>query len=191
VILVTVGTHHQPFTRLIRALRSLPSDELVVQYGHSPPPAWGSAQQAVPFLAYDQLAALMDAADVVVTHAGVGSVLTALRMGHTPIVVPRLARFNEHVDDHQVELTQTLEETGRVIAVWEIDELASSVASVPPRTEVRSNGTAERLHAAVRMACLGDLGDQRPEDLEQAPDGAPELVGLRDALATSGTELPA
>jgi UDP-N-acetylglucosamine transferase subunit ALG13 len=191
VILVTVGTHHQPFARLIRALPTLPARDVVVQYGHSPPPAWRSAREAVPFLAYDQLAALMDAADVVVTHAGVGSVLTALRMGHTPIVVPRLARFDEHVDDHQVELTQTLEETGRVIAVWEIDELASSVASVPPRTEVRSNGTAERLHAAVRMACLGDLGDQRPEDLEQAPDGAPELVGLRDALATSGTEVPA
>jgi UDP-N-acetylglucosamine transferase subunit ALG13 len=191
VILVTVGTHHQPFTRLIRALPTLPSRDAVVQYGHSPPPAWRSAREAVPFLAYDQLAALMDAADVVVTHAGVGSVLTALRMGHTPIVVPRLARFDEHVDDHQIELTQTLEETGRVIAVWEIDELASSVASVPPRTEVRSTGTAEPLHAAVRMACLGDLGDQRPEHLEQAPDGAAELVGLRDALASSGTELPA
>jgi UDP-N-acetylglucosamine transferase subunit ALG13 len=154
VILVTVGTHHQPFTRLIRALRSLPSDELVVQYGHSPPPAWGSARQAVPFLAYDQLAALMDAADVVVTHAGVGSVLTALRMGHTPIVVPRLERFDEHVDDHQVELTQSLEETGRVIAVWETDELASTVASVPARGEALAIPNAEPLHVAVRTACL-------------------------------------
>ena len=154
MIFVTVGTHHQPFTRLIDALVDLPSDELVVQYGHSPAPASRSAGQATAFLAYDALAALMDASEVVVTHAGVGSVLTALRMGHTPIVVPRLERFGEHVDDHQVELTQTLEETGRVIAVWETDELASAVASVPRRGEALASQSAEPLHAAVRTACL-------------------------------------
>ena len=191
MILVTVGTHHQPFTRLIGALRSLPSDELVVQYGHSPAPAWRSAWQAVPFLAYDRLAALMDASDVVVTHAGVGSVLTALRMGHTPIVVPRLARFGEHVDDHQAELTETLADTGRVIAVWEMDELASALVSVPPRVEARSSASAETLHAAVRSACLGDLGDQRPEDVQQAGNGAVQVEGFGDTLPRPATELPA
>jgi UDP-N-acetylglucosamine transferase subunit ALG13 len=189
VILVTVGTHHQPFTRLIRALPTLPGDELVVQYGHSPPPARRSARDAIPFLAYDRLAALMDAADVVVTHAGVGSVLTALRMGHTPIVVPRLERFDEHVDDHQVELTQTLEETGRVIAVWEMDELASTVASVPPRGKALTTRSAEPLHAAVRTACLGELGDQRPDDVEEAGDGAVQLEGVRHTLTRLATQL--
>jgi UDP-N-acetylglucosamine transferase subunit ALG13 len=189
VIVVTVGTHHQPFTRLIRALPSLPSDELVVQYGHSPSPPRRSAREAIPFLAYDRLAALMDAADVVVTHAGVGSVLTALRMGHTPIVVPRLERFDEHVDDHQVELTQSLEETGRVIAVWEMAELASAVASVPPRGEAHANGSAEPLHDAVRSACLGDLSDQRPEHVQQPPNGAAEFEGFRHTLARLATQL--
>jgi UDP-N-acetylglucosamine transferase subunit ALG13 len=188
VILVTVGTHHQPFTRLIQAVPTLPSDELVVQYGHSPAPARRSAREAIPFLAYDRLAALMDAADVVVTHAGVGSVLTAVRMGHTPIVVPRLERFDEHVDDHQVELTQTLEETGRVIAVWEMDDLAATVASVPPRGEACVTGSAD-LHTAVRDACLGDLGNQRTEDVQQAGDGAVELEGVRHTLARLATQL--
>jgi UDP-N-acetylglucosamine transferase subunit ALG13 len=191
VILVTVGTHHQPFTRLIGALRSLPSDELVVQYGHSMPPAWRSARQAVPFLDYDRLAALMDAADAVVTHAGVGSVLTALRMGHTPIVVPRLEQFGEHVDDHQAEFTQTLEETGRIMAVWEVDQLASAIASVPPRVKARSAASAETLHAAVRSACLGDLSDQRPEDVAQAGNAGVQLEGFGDTLARPATELPA
>jgi UDP-N-acetylglucosamine transferase subunit ALG13 len=189
VILVTVGTHHQPFTRLIGALRNLPSDELVVQYGHSPPPARHSAQEAVPFLDYDRLAALMDTADVVVTHAGVGTVLTALRMGHTPILVPRLERFAEHVDDHQAELTEMLEGTSRVIAVWDMDELAPAVASVPPRAETTATGSAEPLHAAVRAACLGDLGDQRPENVQQAGDGAVQLKGFRHTLARLAAEL--
>jgi UDP-N-acetylglucosamine transferase subunit ALG13 len=153
VILVTVGTHHQPFTRLIDALTMLPGDEVVVQYGHSPPPPSVAVAESVAFLAYDDLAARMDAADAVVTHAGVGSILTAMRMGHTPIVVPRRRRLGEHVDDHQIELTRALEETGRVLAVWEVDRLPAALAALPARGQVHASQSAAALHAAVRAAC--------------------------------------
>jgi UDP-N-acetylglucosamine transferase subunit ALG13 len=153
VIFVTVGTHHQPLGRLIEALGDLPADQLMVQYGHSPSPAPGTVHEAVPFLAYDELVAHMDAADVVITHAGVGSVLTAMRMGHTPLVVARRKQFGEHVDDHQVELTRVLEQTGRVVAVWEMNRLAAAVESLPPRGQVTASSNADSLHAAVRAAC--------------------------------------
>jgi UDP-N-acetylglucosamine transferase subunit ALG13 len=110
-------------------------------------------RESVAFLAYDELAEKMNAADAVVTHAGVGSILTALRMGHTPVVVPRLRRFGEHVDDHQVELTRDLAATGRVVAVWEMAQLAPAVASLPLRGQARATRNADALHAAVRAAC--------------------------------------
>ena len=65
---------------------------------------------------FDVLNAQMRDADVVVTHAGVGSVLCARQAGHVPVVVPRLHRLDEHVDDHQVELVAALGADGHVIA---------------------------------------------------------------------------
>lgn len=131
MIFVTVGTHQQAFQRLLDGLENLPDDPLVVQYGYGrPPPAAG---EAAAFFGYSEILERMEVARVVVTHAGVGSILTALRVGHTPVVVPRLHRFGEHVDDHQVQLVRRLEEEGRVLAVWDVSELASAVADVPPR----------------------------------------------------------
>ncbi|MEA2440791.1 MAG: hypothetical protein QOH76_2215 [Thermoleophilaceae bacterium] len=149
MIFVTLGTHHQPFARLMGALSELPSDELVVQCGHSVPPA--GVREATAFLGFQEMLDRIRAADVVVTHAGVGSILLARREGHTPIVVPRLSRLGEHVDDHQVELTEALAEQGKVIPVWDVSELPAAVASAPARSESRPL-TPGPLHDAVRAA---------------------------------------
>jgi UDP-N-acetylglucosamine transferase subunit ALG13 len=93
------------------------------------------------------------AADAVVTHAGVGSILCARRAGHLPVVVPRRRRYGEHVDDHQVELTQELDALGAVVALWEMDRLASATASVSRRNP-RSPESSGRLQEAVRAALL-------------------------------------
>lgn len=151
LIFVTVGTHHQPFQRLLDALDSLPADELVVQFGHGAPPA--GIRHASAFMGFAEMLEHFHTADAVVTHAGVGSILCARRAGHVPVVVPRRRRHAEHVDDHQVELTQELDDLGAVVAVWEMDRLAPAVASVsrPNSGSSTSNG---RLQEAVRTALL-------------------------------------
>ncbi len=151
MIFVTVGTHHQPFTRLMKALDALPADELVVQHGHSPPPR--HAAEASAFLGYAEMLDRMRAADAVVTHAGVGSVLTALRLGHTPAVVARERRFGEHVDDHQVEFTVAVAEAGRVVPVWDVAELVAAVAGLPARGAGKQSEPGP-LHEAVRRALV-------------------------------------
>jgi UDP-N-acetylglucosamine transferase subunit ALG13 len=151
LIFVTVGTHHQPFQRLLDALDSLPADELVVQFGHGRPPA--GIRQASAFMGFTEMLENFDAADAVVTHAGVGSILCARRAGHVPVVVPRQRRYAEHVDDHQVELTQELDALGAVVAVWEMDRLASAAASVSRRNSP-SPGSNGRLQKAVKAALL-------------------------------------
>ena len=153
MIFVTLGTHHDPFTRLIEALAALPADELVVQHGHSPPPA--AAAEAVAFLPLPEMLARIDAADAVVTHAGVGSILLARRAGHTPVVVPRTPVRGEHVDDHQAELTAALEADGAVVAAWDAAGLAGAVARVPPRQPARAPAEGP-LHRAVRAALAGE-----------------------------------
>jgi UDP-N-acetylglucosamine transferase subunit ALG13 len=150
VIFVTVGTHHQPFERLLDALDGL-DDELVVQYGPGKPPA--TALHAEPFMPFDTMLDRFREADTVITHAGVGSIICASREGHVPLVVPRRHELGEHVDDHQVELTRALAQRGSVVAVWDVDTLAETVATAPPQRPPATSGEPA-LCPSVRDALL-------------------------------------
>ena len=103
-------------------------------------------------LPYDELAETMRAARVVVCHAGVGSILTALTNGKRPVTVPRLARLGEAVDDHQLPFARRLAEAGLVTLVEDPAELASAVAApaaaAPPALGV--NALALDLRATLR-----------------------------------------
>jgi UDP-N-acetylglucosamine transferase subunit ALG13 len=112
VIFVTIGTS-EPFDRLIAALPDDASEELVVQCGQSSMRPAGA--EVHEYLSYDELVTLVRRARVVVCHAGVGTILTALANGRRPIVVPRLARHGEAVDDHQVALARRLADVGLVL----------------------------------------------------------------------------
>ena len=152
VIFVTVGTHQQPFDRLIRALGSLPPEELVVQHGYAAPP--GAARRAVPFMPFSEMLDHFAEADVVITHGGVGSILCATSAGHVPIVVPRLKRHGEHVDDHQVGFIREMEAAGDIVVAWELDRLDAAVKNAP-RRRPSIERRAGPLQAAVREALVG------------------------------------
>jgi UDP-N-acetylglucosamine transferase subunit ALG13 len=94
----------------------------------------------------------MREADVVVTHAGVGSVLCAREAGHVPVVVPRLHRYDEHVDDHQLELVAALGANGHVVPVMDMAELGAAVQKAGRRADTTT--APKPLHAAVRGALL-------------------------------------
>lgn len=150
MIFVTVGTHHQPFERLLDALDGLDED-LVVQYGPGRPPA--GARRAEAYLPFDEMLACFGEAEKVITHAGVGSVICASREGHVPLVVPRRHHLGEHVDDHQAELTRALVRKGSVAALWEMDGLTEAVAAIPERRPPAET-TEPALCPSVRDALL-------------------------------------
>ncbi len=163
MIFATVGTHQQPFDRLIDAVDRLASEDLVVQYGRASPPI--RCLRAIPFMPFGEMLEHFDAADAVVTHAGVGSVLCATRAGHTPIVVPRLKRFGEHVDDHQEELARALGSRGAVVPLWNTDRLEAVLESLPPRRPTRPLGPGGGIDGqfcrALSAALRGEGGSAR------------------------------
>jgi UDP-N-acetylglucosamine--N-acetylmuramyl-(pentapeptide) pyrophosphoryl-undecaprenol N-acetylglucosamine transferase len=91
VIFATCGTSPFRFDRMMRALEALPTEELSVQHGPSPAPP---CAVGYPFLDFGTMVELMEQADVVVSHAGVGSIMCALQAGHVPVVFPRLKRYS-------------------------------------------------------------------------------------------------
>lgn len=148
MILVSVGTHHQPFDRLVRAADRLAAaldEPVVVQRGCSrvtPSRCRTVVEGVEPAL----LTAWMREARVVILHGGSSSFLEARALGRVPIVVPRRAAHGEHVDDHQVELARSLPPGEAVVA--EPEDLERVVATFVERRGpeiARSQAFAERL----------------------------------------------
>jgi UDP-N-acetylglucosamine transferase subunit ALG13 len=150
VIFATVGSTQFRFDRLVQALEQLPVEQLFVQHGPVPPPA--AAGRATDFMQFPEVVESMERADAVVSHAGAGSILCALRVGHVPVVVPRLQRFGETVDDHQVELARALAQDGKVICVEDLNRLGEAVASAPPRQPPEERDGLLSIQIAVREA---------------------------------------
>lgn len=153
MIFATCGSSHLPFERFMQALAVVPAAELIVQHGPATPPP---AARAIPFLRYAEVQELIEECDVVVSHAGVGSIICAVRAGHTPIVFPRLERYGETVDDHQVELGRALEQRGTVRVVTGPEQLMPTIRALGPRGASAPADTV-RLNAAVRAAIYGEL----------------------------------
>jgi UDP-N-acetylglucosamine--N-acetylmuramyl-(pentapeptide) pyrophosphoryl-undecaprenol N-acetylglucosamine transferase len=125
-VVVMVGTSQFDFRRMLKsAAGALPRDaEVLWQTGASN----GEGLPGVPrkFVPEDELHTAMSRADVVICHAGVGSILAAFRAGRFPIIVPRRRSLGEHVDDHQIALTKEVVRRGLGLAA-EPNELTPEI----------------------------------------------------------------
>lgn len=121
-IFVTVGTiRPYRFDRLIDRLKAVvPSDvEIRWQLGVTDRADLPDAQL---MLHGDAMAQAIAWADVVVTHSGVGSILSLLSTSTPAVVVPRRAKYGEHIDDHQIQIASDVGARG-FCTVREADEL--------------------------------------------------------------------
>jgi UDP-N-acetylglucosamine transferase subunit ALG13 len=157
-LVVSVGTDHHPFDRLMGWiggwLATAPGAEVFVQCGTSKAPA---GVESASLVERTELRRRFSSASAVVVQGGPGGIIDSLECGRRPIVVPRVSRLGEHVDDHQVAFARHLARLGEVrLAETEEQlraELAAAVADpglfrVPPRRDP-GPATALRLGALV------------------------------------------
>jgi beta-1,4-N-acetylglucosaminyltransferase len=131
MIFVTVGSSSIPFDRLLSGIDAMSIDEpVMVQHGASTIRPRRAA--CVDFLDYDEFVDLVRRARVTITHAGVGSVMTALGERKRPIVVPRRRAYGEAVDDHQASFARRAAELGLVTLVENAELLDSAVVQHAP-----------------------------------------------------------
>lgn len=127
-VFVTLGTDHHRFDRLVTWLdtwhRRHDDVDLVIQEGATPAPA---GAQPIGMVGRDELLDHLSRADVIVCQGGPGSIADARSVGRRPIVVPRLAEFDEVVDDHQVAFCRRLHDDGAIQAVHTEAELAAAL----------------------------------------------------------------
>ena len=133
MIFVTVGTHEQPFNRLIEYVDNLKRDgvimeDVIMQTGFSTyEPKYCKWSK---LLSYKEMEQNVRDAHIVITHGGPASFIMPLQIGKTPIVVPRQHQFNEHVNDHQVEFARNVaQRMGTIIPVEDINTLGDIITN--------------------------------------------------------------
>jgi UDP-N-acetylglucosamine transferase subunit ALG13 len=143
-VVVTLGTAEEfPFRRLVEQLAPLLAPgggleragrlpvDVLWQTGCTP--AGDLPGTAVPYLPADELAAAVADADLVVSHAGVGSALTALAAGRRPVLVPRSAAVDGFADDHQRQVAAELARRGLAVhrdaSELAVDDLLTALSS--------------------------------------------------------------
>lgn len=131
MIFVTVGTHEQPFDRLLETVdrmveRGAITEEVIMQTGFSTyEPKHCTWSKLFPF---DDMGKYVEQARIVITHGGPSSFIMPLQIGKTPIVVPRKAERNEHVNNHQVDFARAVaRRMGTILVAEEMDQLEQMI----------------------------------------------------------------
>lgn len=133
MIFITLGSQKFQFNRLLKAVDNLVemeiiTDEVFAQIGYS-----DYQPKCYPFehfLDREQFAEWEANADIVITHGGTGAIIGALKKGKKVIAVPRLAKYGEHVDDHQLQLIEQFTKSGLICSCDGVDKLGETIENI-------------------------------------------------------------
>lgn len=133
MILVTLGTQDKPFNRLLDSIneqikKGNIKEEVVVQAGYT---KYQSKNMKVfDLLDREEFQNLISKCDLLITHGGVGSILTGLKNNKKVIVSPRLAKYEEHMNDHQIQIVNNFVKEGYILGYYEDDDLGEILKKV-------------------------------------------------------------
>lgn len=146
MILVLLGTQNNSFHRLLEEVQKnidngIIQEEVVVQKGYT-------KFESATMILYDQLPKeeinqLIEKADLVITHGGVGSIVNSIQRNKKVIAIPRLKKYNEHVNDHQLDIIKSFNQKGYIIGlngVGELKEALEKVQYFEPATYIKNTG---------------------------------------------------
>lgn len=133
MILVTVGSQKFQFNRLLKKIDELIEkgtikEKVFAQIGVSDYKP--KNYQYVDFTTQDEFSKKIDEADIIITHAGTGVIVNAVKKGKKVIGVPRLAKYGEHVDDHQIQLIDEFKELNFIEPTYDIEYLEEALKNV-------------------------------------------------------------
>ena len=136
MIFVCVGSREYPFDRLFVELDRLVEcgklqEEIFAQIGQSK--YIPKHYQYERFLSADEFKQWQEKADIIISHAGVGSLIGALKNQKKVIAVPRLAKYGEHIDDHQMQIASVFEKEEYLNCVYDINDLGDVIKTTQQR----------------------------------------------------------
>jgi len=164
MIFLTVGTQF-PFDRLVKAVDTLVGrngfdEEIYAQIGNS------SYQprnfKAIPSLEKTVFDKYICEASCIISHAGMGTITMALENHKPLLVMPRLKRHREVVNDHQVSIAKKFEELGHILVAYTEEELPDKLRElktfVPKPRENQAKAVADRIAEFLKQVSIKKYG---------------------------------
>lgn len=137
MIFVTLGSQKFPFDRLLCKLDELVGEGVICEpvFAQTGASTYKPRNyESVAFLGRETFAERMQQADMVITHAGTGAIIGGVKAGKKVIAVPRLAKFGEHVDDHQIQIVEQFADMGIIEPCWAVEDLAQAYITARKKT---------------------------------------------------------
>ena len=135
MILVLLGTQKNNFNRLLNEIQknidnNTIKEKVIVQAGSTKFKSKSKDMEIFSLIPSDELLKLQEKARIIITHGGVGSIVSSIKLGKKVIAVPRLEELREHVNNHQIQIVETFEKNGYIKAVYNIEDLGDTIKSI-------------------------------------------------------------
>lgn len=133
MIFVTLGSQKFQFNRLLEYIDRLVedriiTDEIFAQIGYSDYKP--KNYEYKEFLDREEFSQIMSKCDTVITHGGTGAIIGAVKKNKKVIAIPRLSKFEEHVDDHQIEIVNQFHDMGLILGVSNAEDLEKELSKI-------------------------------------------------------------
>ncbi len=154
MIFVTVGSQKFQFNRLLKEIDKLIQngkikEDVFAQIGVSDYKP--KNYEYVDFMSQDEFSKKIDQASLIITHAGTGVIVNGVKKGKKVIAIPRLSKYGEHVDNHQIQLIKEFSELNFIEPVYEIDKLDEALDKTQNKKYKRYVSNTEKIINSIEF----------------------------------------
>lgn len=159
MILVTLGTQDKSFDRLLKAIQKqidlgIIKDRVVVQAGYTK--FISNDMEIFDLIPIDEFDSLMEQCDLLITHGGVGSIVTGLNKNKKVIAAARLSKYKEHVNDHQLQIVDNFSKSGYILKLDDFDTLGDLLKEVKNFKPKKYQSNAYKFQKTI-VDCIDNL----------------------------------
>lgn len=133
MILITLGTQDKEFTRVLKKIdelieKKVIKEDVIVQAGYT---KYKSKNMKIfDYVSKKKLEEYIEKCSFIITHAGIGTIFDALKKNKKIIAIPRLSKYKEHNNDHQIQIVEEFSKEKFILPVYEMDELESAIKKI-------------------------------------------------------------
>lgn len=158
MIFITLGSQKFQFNRLLKAVddlvqRKIIKEDVFAQIGYSDYQPQNYSYKK--FLDRDEFARMEEKSEIVITHGGTGAIIGAVKKDKKVIAVPRLAKFGEHVDDHQLQLLDEFEKMQIIVVCYDTDKLEDAYRLVQTKKLKKYKSNQKRIIDSIEEFLTG------------------------------------
>ena len=133
MIVILLGTQKYSFHRLLEEVQRCIDNgtikqEVIVQAGGTQ--FFSKEMKIFTLMEQNELEKLIEKADIIITHGGVGSIVNGVKLHKKVIAVPRYKKYGEVANDHQVQIINTFAKEGFIIGLNDVSELESALKEI-------------------------------------------------------------